>query len=143
MAITQPLMSMTEPGVNRIADGNASNTRFSGLPNSATFTLQSNGTYTGDGLIFSIDNDWISPKIYANTVYVKVTRDFGPTTGFSGTLGSWIAMSSSRSWSYTNTANNQTLTGFFTAEFSPNSNGTPVTGTAGFSIQAITGLGGP
>ena len=142
MAITQPLMSMTEPGVIRIADGFCSNSNFSGLPNSATFTLLSNGRYLGDG-IFTTDLNWISPKIYANTVYVKVTRDFGTTTGFSGTLGSWIAMSSNRSWSYTNTANNQTLTGFFTAEFSPNSNGTPVTGTAGFSIQATTGLGGP
>ena len=142
MAITQPLMSMTEPGVITIEDSFCSNSNFDGLPNSATFTLQSSGTYTGEGIL-SADNEWISPKIYANTVYVKVTRDFGTTTGFSGTLGSWIAMSSNRSWSYTNTANNQTLSGFFTAEFSPNSNGTPVTGTAGFSIQAITGLGGP
>ena len=142
MAITQPLQCMTEPGVNIIADGACSNNNSSGLPNSATFTLLSNGTYTGDGIL-STDLNWISPKVYANTVYVKVTRDFSTATGFSGTLGSWIAMSSNRSWSYTNTANNETLTGFFTAEFSPNSNGTPVTGTAGFSIQATTGLGSP
>ena len=139
MAITQPLMSMTEPGVNIIADGSCFSSNF-GEPNSATFTLQSSGRYLGDG-VFTTDLNWISPKIYANTVYVKVTRDFGDLLGFSGTLGSWIAMSSNRSWSYTNTANNQTLSGFFTAEFSPNSNGTPVTGTLGFSIQASTGLG--
>jgi hypothetical protein len=141
MAITQPLMSMTEPGVIRIADGFCSSSNF-GEPNSATFTLQSSGRYLGDGIL-TTDNSWISPKIYANTVYVKVTRDFGDLLGFSGTLGSWIAMSSNRSWSYTNSANNQTLSGIFTAEFSPNSNGTPVTGTAYFSIQATTGLGGP
>jgi len=134
MAITQPLMSMTEPGVNRIADGFCSNSSFSGLPNSATFTLQSSGNYTGEGLI-PFDQAWISPRIYANTVYVKVTRDFGTPLGFSGTLGSWIAMSSNRSWSYTNTANNQTLSGVFTAEFSPNSNGTPVTGTGDFQYK--------
>jgi hypothetical protein len=140
MAITQPLMSMTEPGVITIEDSFCSNSNFDGLPNSATFTLQSSGRYLSDG-VFAADLNWISPKIYANTLYVKVTREFGTSLGFSGTLGSWIAMSSNRSWSYTNTANNQTLSGAFTAEFSPNSNGTPVTATLGFSIQASTGLG--
>ena len=138
MAITQPLMSMTEPGVIRIADGFCSNSS-SGEPNSATFTLLSNGRYLGDGIL-TTDLNWISPKIYANTVYVKVTRFGGTPLGFSGTLGSWIAMSSNRSWSYTNTANNQALTGFFTAEFSPNSNGTPVIASTGFTIQASTGI---
>tara|TARA_B100000508_G_scaffold129836_1_gene116532 strand:- start:112 stop:540 length:429 start_codon:yes stop_codon:yes gene_type:complete len=141
MAITQPLMSMTEPGAI-VAGAEASNNNFDGLPNSADYALYANGQlFATNDLSSGFSPKWISPAIYANTLYVRVTRTGGSTSGFSGILNTWQLMNTTRVWSYTNTANNQTLQGFFTADFSPNSNGTPIVGTSSFSIQAITGYG--
>ena len=65
----------------------------------ATYTLESDGdvmSATTDG--GSVDQgDWISPKASAPSDYeVQATLNAGTLT--SGTTGSWLALSSNRSW---------------------------------------------
>jgi hypothetical protein len=74
----------------------------SGGAQTATYTLESDGDVisatTGDG---SLDaGDWISPKASAPSDYeVRATLDSGdPPTG---TVSSWLALTSNRSWSLT------------------------------------------
>jgi hypothetical protein len=71
----------------------------SGGAQTATYTLESDGDViiatTVDG---SLDaGDWISPKASAPSDYeVQATLNAGTLT--SGTTGSWLALSSNRSW---------------------------------------------
>jgi hypothetical protein len=74
----------------------------SGGAQTATYTLESDGDViiatTVDG---SLDaGDWISPKASAPSDYeVRATLNSGTLT--SGTTGSWLALSSNRSWTLT------------------------------------------
>jgi len=81
-------------GVAVLSTGNGSQT--------ATYTLESDGdvvTATTDG--GSVDaGDWIDPKAAAPSDYeVQATLNAGTLT--SGTTGSWLALSSNRSWTLT------------------------------------------
>ena len=74
----------------------------SGGAQTATYTLESDGDViiatTVDG---SLDaGDWISPKASAPSDYeVQATLNAGTLT--SGTTGSWLALTSNRSWTLT------------------------------------------
>lgn len=67
--------------------------------NQATLRIKSDGTYEGesstDGITFTAD--WILPVAYASSTYeVRATSGGG---GATGTFGTWLSLSSNRSWS--------------------------------------------
>ena len=70
----------------------------------ATYTLESDGdvvTATTPG--GSVDaGDWIAPKASAPSNYeVRATLNFGTPNGGSSATGSWLALTSNRSWGVT------------------------------------------
>ena len=72
----------------------------------ATYTLESDGdvvTATTSG--GSVDaGDWIDPKASAPSDYeVKATLNSGTLNGGSSATGSWLALTSNRSWGVTQT----------------------------------------
>lgn len=71
----------------------------------ATYTLESDGdVVSSTTTLGSIDiGDWISPKSAAPSDYeVRATLNSGTLT--SGTTGSWLALTSNRSWTLTRIA---------------------------------------
>jgi len=93
-------------GGDRIALSGVSVSSVGAGTQTATYTLESDGdvvTATTDG--GSVDaGDWISPKASAPSDYeVKATLNAGTLT--SGTTGSWLALTSNRSWSVTQIVN--------------------------------------
>lgn len=71
-----------------------------GAPATASITFESDGDIITVGS-FTVDaGDWISPKSAAPGSYeIRATLNSGDTP--TGTLGSWLALSSNRTWTLT------------------------------------------
>lgn len=59
----------------------------------ATFSLNSTGTYTGDGLSAT---DWVTPTSAAANYECRLTVNSGSLT--SGTAGAWLPLSVTQTW---------------------------------------------
>ena len=69
---------------------------------SASYTLESDGDVVATTTLFgaSDQGDWVDPKAAAPGTYeVRATLNSGTLT--SGTTGSWLALTSNRSWTLT------------------------------------------
>jgi hypothetical protein len=89
-------------GGDQIALSNVSVSSIGAGSQTATYTLESDGDVMSDSTIFGPvdEGDWITPKANAPSDYeVQATLNAGTLT--SGTTGSWLALTSNRSWTLT------------------------------------------
>ena len=89
-------------GGDQIALSNVSVSSIGAGSQTATYTLESDGDVMSDSSIFGPvdEGDWITPKANAPSDYeARATLDSGDTP--TGTLGSWLALTSNRAWSLT------------------------------------------
>ena len=89
-------------GGDQIALSNVNVSSIGAGSQTATYTLESDGDVMSDSTIFSPvdEGDWITPKANAPSDYeVQATLNAGTLT--SGTTGSWLALTSNRSWTLT------------------------------------------
>lgn len=101
MGVTGP-----EPVVTLAADYNPTSTALDPEDASASFQLQSDGDIISG---VSDAGDWLVPKSAAPSDYeAKITMTSGTLS--SGTTGSWVALSSTRTWTL-----NRTTPGLSTA----------------------------
>lgn len=102
---------------------------------SVTYTINSNGTVTTNLGSYN----WITPTTGSTTYYVRATLTSGTFT--TGTTGTWLALSSNRSWntSYTsNTPGSKVTTATF--EIATDSGGTNVVVSASVTLEAIVDI---
>lgn len=103
-ALTVPRVAITVTSATRIT--------LSPTAATATYQLANNGDINVNG---SDVGDWINPKAAAGAAYeCQATVLSGSFT--SGTFGSWLALSSSRSWALTNSSAGTTATASMTLE---------------------------
>jgi hypothetical protein len=100
------------------------------------FTVRSDGTVlvTGDNSGTLANYNWITPTTGSTTYYVRATLDSG--TFNSGTTGSWLALTSNRSWLVrVFTLSSRSTTATF--EIATDSGGTNVvaTGVVTFNVE--------
>jgi hypothetical protein len=100
------------------------------------FTVLSDGTVlvTGDNSGTLANYNWITPTTGSTTYYVRATLDSG--TFNSGTTGSWLALTSNRSWVVrVFTLSSRSTTATF--EIATDSGGTNVvaTGVVTFNVE--------
>jgi hypothetical protein len=89
-------------GGDQIALSNVNVSSIGAGSQTATYTLESDGDVISDSTIFGPvdEGDWITPKANAPSDYeVQATLNAGTLT--SGTTGSWLALTSNRSWTLT------------------------------------------
>jgi hypothetical protein len=89
-------------GGDQIALSNVSVSSIGAGSQTATYTLESDGDVMSDSTIFGPvdEGDWITPKANAPSDYeARATLNSGTMT--SGTTGSWLALTSNRSWTLT------------------------------------------
>ena len=89
-------------GGDQIALSNVNVLSIGAGSQTATYTLESDGDVVSDSTIFGPvdEGDWITPKANAPSDYeVQATLNAGTLT--SGTTGSWLALTSNRSWTLT------------------------------------------
>ena len=106
-----------------------------------TLNINSNGTVVVTSLNLGTlaSYNWITPTTGSTTYYVRATLTSGTFT--SGTTGSWLALSSNRSWntSYTsNSPGNKMTTATF--EIATDSAGTNVVVSASISLEAYVDI---
>lgn len=106
-----------------------------------TLNINSNGTVVVTSLNLGTlaSYNWITPTTGSTTYYVRATLTSGTFT--SGTTGSWLALSSNRSWntSYTsNSPGNKMTTATF--EIATDSAGTNVVVSASISLEAFVDI---
>ena len=71
-----------------------------GTNSTASITFNSNGTVSSVGNVATYTTDWIDPTSAAPDDYeIRATISSGTMT--SGTFGSWLALTSNRTWSKT------------------------------------------
>ena len=89
-----------EPGATvTINNGTVSNFQVGGS-STASITFNSNGTVSSVGNAGTYTTDWIDPTSAAPDDYeIRATISSGTMT--SGTFGSWLALTSNRTWSKT------------------------------------------
>ena len=89
-----------EPGATvTINNGTVSNFQV-GASSTASITFNSNGTVSSVGNAGTYTTDWIDPTSAAPDDYeIRATISSGTMT--SGTFGSWLALTSNRTWSKT------------------------------------------
>jgi hypothetical protein len=105
------------------------------------FSVNSNGTVlaTGDTAGTLASYNWITPTTGSTTYYVRATLTSG--TFSSGTTGTWLALTSNRSWVTLFTSNspgNKMTTATF--EIATDSGGTNVVVSASISLEAFVDL---
>lgn len=107
------------------------------------FYVNSNGTIlatAGTSFPFTLANyNWITPTTGSTTYYVRATLTSGTFT--SGTTGTWLALTSNRSWrtAYTsNSPGNKKTTATF--EIATDSAGTNVVVSASISLEAYVDI---
>lgn len=108
---------------------------------STTLNINSDGTVvaTGANTGTLASYNWITPTTGSTTYYVRATLTSGTFT--SGTTGTWLALSSNRSWNtaYTSdTPGNKATTATF--EIATDSGGTNVVVSASISLEAIVDI---
>jgi hypothetical protein len=111
---------------------------FGSLSSSAQLNVNSNGTVTADVLndlappyILAAD-DWVVPKDVAPSDYeVRATLNSGSLS--SGTVGSWLALTSNRSWSVSAVGSSSSQTADLTLEIRQGAN---VLASAVYSLSA-------
>lgn len=100
-ALMATLASTAEdPGATvTINNGTVSNVQV-GASSTASITFNSNGTVSSVGNAGTYTTDWIDPTSAAPDDYeIRATISSGTMT--SGTFGSWLALTSNRTWSKT------------------------------------------
>ena len=100
-ALMATLASTAEdPGATvTINNGTVSNFQV-GASSTASITFNSNGTVSSVGNVATYTTDWIDPTSAAPDDYeIRATISSGTMT--SGTFGSWLALTSNRTWSKT------------------------------------------
>jgi hypothetical protein len=105
------------------------------------FSVNSNGTVlaTGDTTGTLASYNWLTPTTGSTTYYVRATLTSG--TFSSGTTGTWLALTSNRSWVTLFTSNspgNKMTTATF--EIATDSGGTNVVVSASISLEAFVDL---
>lgn len=103
------------------ASGSVVNTSVSTGIRSGTFTLVNDGTFTGlpgSGSWFTPTTAGVGAQWSAKAVINSQTN-----TTASGTYGSFVALTSGTSWSFSNSATNNEGTGSMTISFSPDGGG--------------------
>jgi hypothetical protein len=105
------------------------------------FSVNSNGTVlaTGDTAGTLASYNWLTPTTGSTTYYVRATLTSG--TFSSGTTGTWLALTSNRSWVTLFTSNspgNKMTTATF--EIATDSGGTNVVVSASISLEAFVDL---
>jgi len=94
------LVGSSGPVITLDPSYNASHTTITPTPASASWTLESDGDIAKTGAGAGDIGDWIAPKGAAPGSYeCRATLNSGDTP--SGTLGSWLALTSNRTWSHT------------------------------------------
>ena len=78
--------------------------------------------------------DWVTPTSNAGNYECRMTQNSGDTLTNSSGLGSWLALTSTRSWEYSVTDVEGTKSGNFTIEIRPAGGGS-VLDSATFNIQ--------
>lgn len=114
-------------------------TKISPTNAGASFRIAANGKwYTGNTVGATVERgDWVLPNGNANLYSVRVTRTGGSATSFNtGTDGSWVALTSDRTWSLLETTDgNATKNIIFTVELALTaSTGTVISTTTGNSL---------
>lgn len=106
-------------------------------PAEVTFYVNSNGTVEattfGSGIVDSYN--WITPTTGSTTYFVRATLNSGSLA--SGTTGTWLALTSDRSWSVQkleNSAGSQTAN--LTIAIATDSGGTNIVVSANISLEA-------
>ena len=61
--------------------------------------LEESGIGTASSILYSTIGDWVTPTGNANLYEVRATLNFGAVS--SGTTGSWLALTSTRTWTVT------------------------------------------
>ena len=100
-ALMATLASTAEdPGATvTLNNGTVSNVQV-GASSTASITFNSNGTVSSVGNVATYTTDWIDPTSAAPDDYeIRATISSGTMT--SGTFGSWLALTSNRTWSKT------------------------------------------
>jgi hypothetical protein len=122
---TSPTISISNQSVTK--SGRASQT--------ASYSVNNDGSVTKNAVGTFIEN-WISTPAQADNYDVMATKSSGTTP--SGTLGSWLALSSDRSWSLTNNAQDgSTISCVLTVQIRLRSSGA-VKDTATITISATS-----
>lgn len=96
-----------------------------------TFALVNDGTFTGTG---SGGGNWFTPTVagIGSSWSARWVTNTSTTTTVTGTVGSFVSLSSGTSWGMSNTATNNEGTGTATISFSPDG-GTTIAGTMAVS----------
>jgi hypothetical protein len=107
------------------------------LPAEVTFYVNSNGsvqaTTFNSGILDTYD--WITPTTGSTTHFVRATLNSGSLA--SGTTGTWLPLTSDRSWSVQRLENSGGLQiANLTIAISSNSSGTNIVASANISLQA-------
>ena len=97
-----------------------------------TITLTATGTPTG-----SLPSDWYLPTTTSigNSYWVRAQLNSGPAV--TGTVGSWLALTSARSWTQSASGGN-TNTSVLFMEISSSATGTPVVASGLITVEAVT-----
>ncbi len=97
----------------------------------ATMTLATNGARTVfvSGETINV-NDWYAPQTagIGSSYWVRATRISGNTANWTGTLDTWLAISTARTFGYTGVAVSRS--GYYRFEFSTSATGTPIVSTS-------------
>lgn len=106
-----------------------------------TLNINSNGTVvvTGDNLGTLASYNWITPTTGSTTYYVRADLISGTFT--SGTTGTWLALTSDRSWRIvylSNLPGNNSATATF--QIATDSAGTNVVVSAEITLEAVVGI---
>jgi len=114
--------STAEAGVRLNADG--------------TVDQNVGGTYSQ---IDAVTGDWRN-GLPENGEYARFTRTLGDSSDFTGTLGSWTAISTNPEIFYQHANNDTERDGTYTIEIATDSGGTNIVASGSYLLSAIVGI---
>ena len=123
-------------------NANASDVTYGSSGASAQLLMDANGALTLYGNNSSQPvNHWIDPQVGMDQYEIYAVKDSGSTLT-SGTLNTWLALSSSNSWSYS-VPTSGSLSGLFTFTVRKIGTTTPTWVSSNVGISAIADVGDP
>jgi len=127
----QMLIGSGQRGTLTGSAGSAVNTSVATGIRSATFALVNDGTFTGTN---TAGGNWFTPTVagIGSSWSAKLVINTQANTTITGTLNTFLSLSGSTSWGFSNTATNNEGTGTGTISFSPDG-GTTTVGTMAIS----------
>jgi hypothetical protein len=117
---------------------------YSSAPASASVTLNTDGTVTTGGSAPDVNTTWLN---YASSgagssYWVRATSLGGSGSGSQiGTTGSWLQLSSARSWEAETSTPDTSQSWALSFEFATAVSGTPIVGISRVSLSATSNSG--